>query len=882
VYERDGQLETEYGHGTTGTPLLIIITDDKNYQSFESTAARYFVSMLNSVGISVSDCWWTQAHAELYLELEWVLHRCKNPTALLVGPNVVELLGLKGGITQLRGSIITFNIQDKLIKESIEGLYDFAAVPILDPYDIMRTGGTARGKKNSNGEDTNISIRALTEADCKKALDIRRKGYSRPLEMFTIDPTFDQVKMFFDDCLARPRVIALDIETEGIERDSPIVLIGLADTDQTGVCIPLKSSPSSRRWSVTEEQYIMKSLVKVARECGFICQNGSFDVAHIRRNFSPLPLFCIKDDTIILHHMLNPEAPQNLAYISSVYGVSRNWKIDFKDKAGNIWAMPEKEARLYNMRDAAGLFQLVDALKADLVEMGSDTVNLYETIALPLQEVTMSLNENGVPFSLTAQKSFRAKLEKSFNELNERIYTEFGLPRSFNLGSTHDLRILLFGQITKDIRTSVLELEIPDYAGAKLNKLGQHTKAHLDRLADKDLYELRPFWTNERFINLNPKTESDTKIYAKDGSFKVGKPFKTDDEGRVSLAQRANNRLSQIKSLTKKDGSEEAAQIELLLQFLHLYEEWAKLEKLLTTYTNFVPKDGRIYPNFNQTGTATGRYSCSKPNLQNWPKGAEEDSIESEVRRMVEAPPGRILVSADYSNLEVGTLAYTCEDPTLMSIFEQGINMHDVNTKALFGIDETDPHWKTLRKAAKIFQFANQYGSSVENSYRKICLAVPGFRMSAVEFANLVETSFKKVYNRYYEWREEVQRKAVQIRKAETLLGRVRQLHGDNNSIQRIALNTPSQGMAADIINGASVRILARLTRGQKLILQIHDQLVIECPESGKEQVARLLLTEMERPVQTIDGRSLKFPAVVGWGPNLYAIEDQPKEAFNV
>jgi DNA polymerase-1 len=182
--------------------------------------------------------------------------------------------------------------------------------------------------------------------------------------------------------------------------------------------------------------------------------------------------------------------------------------------------------------------------------------------------------------------------------------------------------------------------------------------------------------------------------------------------------------------------------------------------------------------------------------------------------------------------------------------------MHDINTRALFGIDPSHPSWKTLRKAAKTFQFANQYGSSVMNSYRKMIVKVPDFQMTYADFEKMVNTSFKETYATYYKWREEQQRNVVKTREVRTLLGRVRRCFSDDRSIEKIALNTPSQGLAADIINTASIRVLKRLhveVPTALLILQIHDQLVVECDKEDLKKVAAILSEEMSAPVKLTD-----------------------------
>ena len=280
--------------------------------------------------------------------------------------------------------------------------------------------------------------------------------------------------------------------------------------------------------------------------------------------------------------------------------------------------------------------------------------------------------------------------------------------------------------------------------------------------------------------------------------------------------------------------------------------EYRMLTKLKSTYADGLLKvisaDGRIHTNFRMTVTATGRLSSTEPNLQNIPVRRE---LGAQIRRMFVAAPGCVLVDADYSQIELRLLAHISGDETMQNAFKSGEDIHAVTASQVFGLplSEVTP---AQRSSAKAVNFGIVYGISAFSLAQDI-------RVSPAEARAYIEAYLEK-YHGVREYMDRVIKEAKERGYVETLFGRRRpvpELKASNFNTrsfgERVARNMPIQGTAADIIKLAMVNVRRRLrTEGleARLILQVHDELIAECPEREAERVAALLEEEMERAVQ--------------------------------
>ena len=295
--------------------------------------------------------------------------------------------------------------------------------------------------------------------------------------------------------------------------------------------------------------------------------------------------------------------------------------------------------------------------------------------------------------------------------------------------------------------------------------------------------------------------------------------------------------------------------------------EYREIAKLKSTYVDALPKlihpeTGRLHTSFSQTGTATGRLSSSDPNLQNIPVRSE---LGREIRAAFVAEKGIILLSADYSQIELRIMAHLSKDPVLLEAFRHGEDIHARTAQEVFGVGplaQTAEH----RRAAKAINFGIIYGLSAFGLAQQLGIG----QKEAAQFINAYFTRYRGV-------KQYLDNVLVETRKtgmAKTLFGRIRPIPEINspqmqlrNFAERTALNSPLQGTAADLIKLAMIAIDDRL-RDEKLaarmILQVHDELLFEAPVKEREALEKLVQEEMEGVHQ------LAVPLVVeiGVGPN--------------
>ena len=280
--------------------------------------------------------------------------------------------------------------------------------------------------------------------------------------------------------------------------------------------------------------------------------------------------------------------------------------------------------------------------------------------------------------------------------------------------------------------------------------------------------------------------------------------------------------------------------------------EYRQYAKLRSTYADGLLKamdpDGRIRTSFQMTVTDTGRLSSREPNLQNIPTRTD---LGSEIRKMFIPAEGCLLVDADYSQIELRLLAHIAGDTEMQAAFRSGEDFHTVTASRVFHVEpqEVTPE---MRRRAKAVNFGIVYGISAFSLAQDIGVSV-------AEAKAYMERYFE-TYQGVRQYMTDVVAKAEQDGYVQTLMHRRRalpELKSSNFNMRefgkRVALNMPVQGTAADIMKLAMVRVHHRLKREglrARLLMQVHDELIVECPASERGQVERLLTEEMEQAAQ--------------------------------
>ncbi|WP_374698466.1 DNA polymerase I [Wolbachia endosymbiont (group B) of Limnophora tigrina] len=415
--------------------------------------------------------------------------------------------------------------------------------------------------------------------------------------------------------------------------------------------------------------------------------------------------------------------------------------------------------------------------------------------------IAHNLSENAEIFSAKTLIAIHEKLkQRLFQEKLFTVYERFDKP----------LMKVIF-----DMEKNGILLDIQ-----KLQELSDKFQQVIAVLED-EIYNL----AEERFNIASPKQLSDI-LFNKMGLSKK----KKSKSGSYSTN-------SEVLEALEEEGVEIASKI----------LNWRHLSKLKGTYTDALikqvdPLNGRIHTSFSTTATATGRLSSSNPNLQNIPIRSEEGNL---IRQAFIAPKGHKIISADYSQIELRLLAHVANVAAFKEAFANGQDIHDITARQVFGVQEID---EQLRRKAKSINFGIIYGISPFGLAKRLGITF----QEAAEYINYYFSCYPEI-KAYME-------RAVSIARlhsyVETLFGRrcfVRDIHNTISYVrqfaERAAINAPLQGTAADIIKRATIQLFDQLKVG-KIILQVHDELLVEVEDEKVQETAKLMKDVMENAIE--------------------------------
>ncbi|HEV2834857.1 MAG TPA: DNA polymerase I [Pyrinomonadaceae bacterium] len=417
---------------------------------------------------------------------------------------------------------------------------------------------------------------------------------------------------------------------------------------------------------------------------------------------------------------------------------------------------------------------------------------------------------------LTAQTA-RVLRERILEKKLETIYSEIELPLAPLLYRMERAGLKVDPKVLTDLST---------YLGQELHKITMQ----IFQLAGRELNIGSPKQVGEVLAELN---------------IDIGRKTST---GRVSTSKAVLEELAQQFELPR------------------LIIEYRELDKLKSVYTDALPHqiaaDGRIHCQLNQTVAATGRLSSSDPNLQNIPIRSE---MGRRIRRAFVAEKGNKIISADYSQLELRLLAHITQDPVMLEAFQKGEDIHKRTARLVFGA-RTDEELREARRFAKIVNFAIAYAIEPWGLSQRVGI-------SRQEAKKVIE-DYYNTYKGVRRYMEEVPLRAREHGYVRSIYGRIRPLPGitDRNAnirkaAEREAINMPIQGTASDIVKIAMLHVDEEFKRAgleARLLMQVHDELLVEVPDAEVKKVTEVLKHEMESAV------SLDVPLVadVGVGEN--------------
>jgi len=438
--------------------------------------------------------------------------------------------------------------------------------------------------------------------------------------------------------------------------------------------------------------------------------------------------------------------------------------------------------------------------------------------------------------------------EIGFDEVEVNRATEYAAEDS-------DMTWRLKGKLQPQLKDSTLklykEIELPlleVLAEIELNGVYVDRK-HLTELSSK---------IDKQLLRL----EKDIYVLA-DEEFNINSPK------QLSVILFEKLKLPVVKK-TKTGYSTDVSVLELLAAEHKLPKQilsYRQLAKLKSTYVDALPGEifkntGRVHTSFNQTVAATGRLSSSNPNLQNIPIRSD---MGKEIRKAFTAEGDNMLLSADYSQIELRLLAHLSKDRALKDAFDKGEDIHARTAADIFGssLDKVD---ENSRRMAKAVNFGIIYGLSAFGLSRQLNIS----RKDAKDFID----QYFLLYSKVRGFMDNTIAEARECGYTLTMFNRRRylpDLKSDNRQVresaERIAINSPIQGSAADLIKVAMIRLsrnLKKMKLNSKMILQVHDELVFECPVREKKEIESLVRKEMEGAC------TLSVPLVVdiGWGKN--------------
>ncbi|HWS56161.1 MAG TPA: DNA polymerase I [Pyrinomonadaceae bacterium] len=349
----------------------------------------------------------------------------------------------------------------------------------------------------------------------------------------------------------------------------------------------------------------------------------------------------------------------------------------------------------------------------------------------------------------------------------------------------------------------------------------------------------------------------------------AGREFKINSPKQVGEVLESLNISTGRKTSTGQVSTSRAVLDELAAQGYELPRlliEFRELDKLKATYTDALPPligpDGRIHSELNQTVTATGRLSSSNPNLQNIPIRTE---LGRRIRRAFVPDKGRVFVAADYSQLELRLLAHVTRDAHMLDAFQKGEDIHERTARLVFGA-KTKEELKEKRRFAKIVNFAIAYAVEPFGLSQRVGI-------SRKEAKQVIE-DYYKTYTGIRQFMEDVPERTRETGVVRSLYGRLRPIPGINDRnanvrfrAEREAINMPIQGSASDIVKIAMLKVDEALRHEgleAQMVMQVHDELLVEAPKKEAARVAEILKREMETAVEL----DVPLEVEVGTGSN--------------
>jgi len=665
--------------------------------------------------------------------------------------------------------------------------------------------------------------------------------------------------------IASEEYIAYDIESTGLSQSDSIIGYSVSGNTSNAFYVILRSwnKELNKLEELETNTRTVEVLEALKKKC-IIAHNAVFDCALTRSNYGVDLMPSIHTDTMILAHLLDENRPIGLKELGiSIFGESsadeqKEMKASIQANGGGLtkanYELFKADAELigkYGAKDALLTIKLFYHLLPQLYDQKLESF-FYQEESMPLiRTATYDLNTTGLKIDKLKLAELKKSLEAECLEdkayINKEVfehvkdkYPGTGKTNVFNIDSSTQRAWLLYTKLGNSFSTLTKEgREVAKYFNLKL----PYTFSAQRDFVHTITAHKGKVWAEGKY---NPKTK------------KIGNPKKVRDVWNYICADRA--------ALTK---------LAEKYKWVKRYLSYAKNLKLLTTYVEGIESRmnyGIIHPSFKQAGTSSGRYSSSNPNFQNLPRD------DKRVKSCIIPRPGNVFVAADYSQLEPRIFASLSNDKRLLSSFKDGDDFYSVIGAAVYdkydcSLKKEDPgsfaeKYPNLRQIAKVVALSSTYGTTAAKM-------APAIGKNIEEAQDVIDSYFSRfpsVYNFMLQCHESAKKEGVAL----SYFGRPRRMpealnitklygktmHADlpykvRGTLNQ-AVNHRVQSTAASVVNRAAIAFCyGRQELAQdipewknvKIVLQVHDELVVECPESIAEDVATILKKSMETTV---------------------------------
>lgn len=674
---------------------------------------------------------------------------------------------------------------------------------------------------------------------------------------------------------AQTDVIAYDIETTGLTKDSQIIGFSVCADESIAYYVILY------KWNVAAQTldpqpYLAeaKTLLQKLISKKLVAHNGVFDCWLTEAFFKIRLIEQLHADTMILAHLLDENRKVGLKELGAHY-FGANSTEEQKEMLASIEANGGKTTKAeyelykgdsyiigkYGAKDAWLTYKLFKVLDIELHRQGLEKF-FYEDESMPLlRGPTYDMNTEGLRLDVPQLHSLKKQLESECAEaiayIDQEIapyikdkYLGTAKKNTFNIGSSQQMSWLLFerlklpfGSLTKEgkVVCKYLQLRLP------YTRPAREEFVHMCQVG--------------KGRNYTPDSQVNGKL--KKGK-KIGDPWKY-----IAVDKKTLSKLAEYH------------------EWIGTLLEYHKKTKLLDTYVSGMEQRvlyGVLHPSFLQHGTTSGRYSSRAPNFQNLPRD------DKRIKKCIIARPGKVFVGADYSQLEPRVFAYVSNDSNLLAAFESGEDFYSVIGARVYGkhdctlVKDDSPEsfavkYKSLRDKAKVIALASTYGATPYQLAPTMNKSIDDTAADMVEYferfpgvADFMLGSHKYVKKMGY---------------VTNIFGRPRRIpeakniekyhrnkdHADlpyeSRKLLNLAVNHRIQSTAASIVNRSAIKFHNNCKTAEidcKIVLQVHDSLIVECDKQDAEDVALLLQDAMEA---TVELRTIRLEAVPRIGTNL-------------